>query len=856
MSTRVSRLVDALTETAWALKLDVLESLCAVVKRHDMGVKLSEEEIAAVTNPKNLRGNEANYLGSDVAGAAASGGGNAGDRPYQMVGSVAVIPIGGVIAKYSRQVNGMSQPRGTSLQYLNAAVDAALNDNEVGSIMPLIDSPGGSVTGMWPAMDSLRAAAQAKPMWAYIQDLGASAAYALASQCGKCFASSGATVGSLGVYTLMVDASRAAQDAGYEFFIVGYGANKGAGTLGTKVTEAQRAKVQEEINALGEEFLQRVPLGRKNLTLDQTRAMFDGSVWIGKAAVDKGLIDGNRTEADVLEEMNRLFKPSKGAGRVSLAIGGERTGGRAASGTGEDAGSTSGTNAGEAGQEIVMADKDKGAGAEDGVAGKITQEQAQAAADAAVKAERERTTGINKWAAKYAHVDGVTAMAATAIEGETTVAVFQEKLLEKVAASSRPLGLVGVQVGESGFERQLAHMTTSLVHRENPGLRELFATGGPVAERTANRLGHEASSGLSAAAVALAELRAAERGGCTRMRIVDVVRACVAARDPEAARAVGFDDIELFKMAMGQGSRGILAAGSHTTSDFPLLLANVANKILLARFEEQQTTWDTWCAEGTATDFKDATMLSLSDAQDLKLVLEGEFAKKVTFNERKQTIAVNTYALRFGMTYQMMRNDDLSAFTQIPALFGASAKRLPEILVYLLLESQSGTGPTMGYDSLALIHTTHANLLTGAALSYAAAQAAVTSMRKQVGFGKDKTILNINPSFVIVPPALEFTARLLFQNQYAPGTTADANLIQNLMRPVIVPRLSASATRWWVAGERGNASIEVRFLDGQRTPRIDTITNGNPLEQEFQVTLMGVGVGARNHENIASNAGA
>jgi|GEM_PF-6864943 len=842
---RASRLIDFVAETAWVMGDRALGNMLTIVQRHDSGVKLTQAEIDAVTHSAN---------------AAASTAGSAG-KPYQVVGSVAVIPVGGVIAKYASQVNGISSPRGTSVQSIKSQVQAAIDDPDVASWLLHIDSPGGSVMGMWDAMDFIRGAASQKPGWAYVSDLAASGGYAFASQMLKIYQSAGAQVGSIGVYCVVVDASRAAQNEGYEVIVIGTGGVKGAGTMGTRIGEDFKNKVQGEMNALLEEFVTRVAAGRR-MSVEQVKALATGEMWIGQAAVDKGLTDGSKPLGEVLAEMNRTYRVnaagrnpglmSNSGGGVSAAAGAVVVSGMVAGGTGQESVMENGQQ-GAGGGSATGGNGNTTPGALAAAAGGITQEQVNQAAQAAVAADRARAAGIRAWGEKYGHIAGVKEKVEAAAAGTTSLEAFEKDLTTMVLNGNKPLGIVGtIEVGTEGFKRKTVAMENMLAARACPNLRENLANGGELADRLANRLGYEAVSGLSAANVALKGFREAESSGVRGMRMSDMARACVAAIDPSAAGRIGYDDVELFRLAT---QRGALAGGAHTTSDFPTILSNVANKSLLVQFEEEPITWKEWVSKGVNNDYKPRTMVNLSDAPDLLRILEGDTAKLVSFNERGSTISVNPYGIRFAMTVQMMINDDVNAFALIPGLFGASARRLPEILVYQMLELATGTGPLMEYDSTRLITSGHRNLMSSAALGYGTLQTMITSFLTQRGYGNDTTIKPVQPAYVIVPPALQFTADLLFQNQYAPGTTSDANLVKGKMKPIVAPRLTASSTRWWGAGTKNNSSLEVSFLGGQEVPRIDIITDGDPLKQEWQVTLMGCGVGARNHENIAMNSG-
>jgi signal peptide peptidase SppA len=847
-------LLDRALDLDYTLLPGVMGNFLRILHRHDLGVRVSAEEIAAIVAARRVD------VAAEVAAVAGeAGGGGLGakaatqvtdprtGRPlYTMVGAVAVISIGGVLMKYSNQVNGSSQPRGTSVEFIRGALATARADAEVASILVVIDSPGGSVMGMATLADEIRETDQrVKPVFAYCDDLCASGGYYIASQARVVYSSASAVVGSIGVYTVLVDSSAAAHEQGLKVSIVSAGKYKGALEEGVAITEDAKGEVKQRIDAFYEEFVTRVERGRTRLTSAQVRELADGRVWVGEQAVRAGLVDAVRPLGQVLAEMNSKFKSKSAGGVLPSAAGG-----------------SSGTVAGsdQTGQEKVMKTEKTAAElaaeagkAGDPVAGTITAEQANQFRAEGAKAEAARVSGINALAAKFSHVAGVAALVtAAAADPSVTPEKFSSQLIDKVADGTKPLGVGQITVGEDGAKRRADAITLMLVDRAMGDLRGTLEVRDERANRVAGRLG------FGDAKEALKAMGDAESNGLRSVRLTKVAEMCVAAADPGfmGSGIIGPDDTRLWQRAINHP--GIMGMGSHTTSDFPSILGNVANKTMMASFEEVGVTWSTWCATGTAVDYKDAELISLSSAQDLMLILEGEAARKASFSERKASIAVKPYGRRFDMTYQMWRNDDLSAFAEIPRLMGQAARRLPDALAYQLLELDTGNGPLMAYDSVRMINSAHNNDLTGA-LSMTALEAGFAKMRLQTGFNKEKTQLSIVPRFLVVPPGLEFTAERLRIAEFVPGTGSDnvnvPNVLRNKFQVVVADRARASTTRWWLAGDKANASIEVRFLDGQQTPRLDQLYNGDPLNMGYQVTLMGVGAAARNHENIASSPG-
>ena len=85
-----------------------------------------------------------------------------------VAGTVAIIDVSGTLTKFET-----SQIRGQ--------VRAAAANDSVGGILLAIHSPGGSVAGTFDLVSDIRSASGTKPTVAFIEDLGASAAFAIAS---------------------------------------------------------------------------------------------------------------------------------------------------------------------------------------------------------------------------------------------------------------------------------------------------------------------------------------------------------------------------------------------------------------------------------------------------------------------------------------------------------------------------------------------------------------------------------------------------------------------------------------------------------------------------------------------------
>ncbi len=212
----------------------------------------------------------------------------------------ALISLSGTLMK---QVSSMSS--GTSTVFARRQVRAAMRDPEVNSILLRIDSPGGTAAGTQELADDVAAAAKEKPVYAFIEDLGASAAYWVASQAKKVFTNSTGIVGSIGTYMSVMDLSGMAAKEGIKVHVIRAGEFKGAGQPGTEITQAQLAEWQKTVDGLNDHFVRGVAQGR-GLTLEKTRALADGRVYVGKAAIEAGLVDGVQTLDATLAQLSSL----------------------------------------------------------------------------------------------------------------------------------------------------------------------------------------------------------------------------------------------------------------------------------------------------------------------------------------------------------------------------------------------------------------------------------------------------------------------------------------------------------------------------------------------------------------------
>ena len=226
-------------------------------------------------------------------------------------GGIAVVSIHDQITK------GGSSFGGTSSLFARKAIRLAESDESINGIMLHIDSPGGTAAGTQELAEAV--AQTTKPIRAHIDDLGASAAFWVASQADTVTVNEAGEVGSIGTLLVVSDSSKAAEDAGVKVHVISTGEFKGMGAPGTEVTEDMLAILQERVDDINKLFLKAVSFGRE-LSGEDLSAVSDGRVFISHKALTLGLVDGVSSFGDALNDFASTVKETESAARARARV--------------------------------------------------------------------------------------------------------------------------------------------------------------------------------------------------------------------------------------------------------------------------------------------------------------------------------------------------------------------------------------------------------------------------------------------------------------------------------------------------------------------------------------------------------
>lgn len=281
-----------------------------------------------------------------------------------------------------------------------------------------------------------------------------------------------------------------------------------------------------------------------------------------------------------------------------------------------------------------------------------------------------------------------------------------------------------------------------------------------------------------------------------------------------------------------------MQAGFSTVS-LPGIFSNVANKELLAGYEEEDTTWKEVATIKSVSDFKTVTSYRMLDDMEYEQLGPAGQIKHGSLGEESYTRQANTFAKMFVLTRTDIINDDMSALDDLRNRIGRGAgKKLNKVFWTEFLS-----------DASTFWTTARTNYITGATSNLGTDGVGlglgVTAFRKMTSPSADGTKhLNAGkgaageirngaggrPEILLVPPELESIAETLYRNtNLGAVANSSANIYANKYRPVVVWQLSDSAytnystTAWYLLNKPGYmAPISVSFLNGTESPTVES----------------------------------
>ncbi len=848
---RYRNVVAAVYGTVWALMPEKLAQICQLVDERAAGVQLTREEIR-----------------QRIGATPRPGDRLAGDR-------VAVLNLFGVIAQRMGMMEKISG--GTSTEAFGKAFDEALADETVKAIVINVDSPGGSVPGTPELADKIFAARGRKPIVAVANPLMASAAYWIASAADKIFAQPSALVGSIGALAIHVEQSQLDAKAGIKRTIIASAKFKAEANPYEPLSETAQQNWQERVSKAGANFVAAVAKHRGVSAARVESDFGQGRIFYAADALAAGLIDRIATFEQVLSEFGvgagtadnataaapetpafslerltmdkRIFERLVQLGLCAIdATQAQAEAALKAFLAGRGFVGASGVAASDV--EKILAALAPGEPA-------VPAPNAGGAAPTGQSQQQSQQPAAGGVSAAMSVEDILAAVALAPISAEAQVQLGRElvtsrtnlttaQILDRIskaaAAQNPPTGATNLEATVAEQDKFVTSARDALLCRE-------FGANLPaqIYDRQSDDLVQWTPT--------------AGRRSHALQSLPSLGRRCLAQSGVAAAAVDRLHDSEVARILVGAPLRqfGVVASSDgpayNVSGMFSNILLDAQNVILRRNYMEAKTTFQIWMRRGESIrDFKPVYKIIAGEVGDPKAIPEdGEF-EETTLTDGKESYKLTVWGQIFSVTWQTIVNDQLQAFTRIPSLQGQAMRRKQNKLAYGVLKDNaalSDAGALFNSNAVAAAGG-HNNLATGAATpTVLTLNAQYQRMAEMPGL-EAGTVLNIEPSWILAPPALRGTVLELLGSTANPasGNANTKNIWENGLSPVIDAQLGAAAggsdTAWYVAADVNDAdTVEYAYLQGLETPALEqevafqSLAIRHRIYQAFAVKALG-----------------
>jgi capsid assembly protease len=305
---KYSRIVAEFYSRIWAIREETFFAMEDLLRHQSAGMKWSPDEIheriAAANAASGYMGHdgEAHFACLDAAGLEQEIEMQArtGQRNAAPAGSVAVIPMIGMITHRMSLMSQVSGGGGGSTEALTAQFRQALGDTNCKAIVFDVDSPGGSVEGVIELASEIYGARKTKPIVAVVNSMAASAAYWLASAAGEVVCTPSGQCGSIGVFAKLPDISEALKSEGITVNLIKAGKYKAEGDPSQPLSDEARAFWQSQVDSMYSSFVKAVAQQRGTSQTAVRDGYGEGRCLLATDALKAGLADRTGTLDDVL----------------------------------------------------------------------------------------------------------------------------------------------------------------------------------------------------------------------------------------------------------------------------------------------------------------------------------------------------------------------------------------------------------------------------------------------------------------------------------------------------------------------------------------------------------------------------
>ena len=288
---KFARVSGRLFNSPLMLRPEKAEMLCAALVDR-LGIQKLDTIDGTTLAAAQLRQKASDWMDEEPASPAR--------RQYVIEQRVARISIDGTLV---HKLGGVSPYSGlVGYDCLDKVIADAQSNKEVGAILLDIDSPGGEVAGCFEFARKLRkmgASGGGKPIIAFANEMACSSAYAIASSCDAVMTTQTGQVGSIGVWTMLVDMTKGLTKNGISATMIRAGQRKARGGLYEVADEATFNKLQGWVDETWDIFCGHVAETRP-ISVSAVKAL-EGDWFTGNDALGLGLVDAVDTPEAIFD---------------------------------------------------------------------------------------------------------------------------------------------------------------------------------------------------------------------------------------------------------------------------------------------------------------------------------------------------------------------------------------------------------------------------------------------------------------------------------------------------------------------------------------------------------------------------
>jgi len=273
-----------------------------------------------------------------------------------------------------------------------------------------------------------------------------------------------------------------------------------------------------------------------------------------------------------------------------------------------------------------------------------------------------------------------------------------------------------------------------------------------------------------------------------------------------------------------------------TTSDFPNLFGVAIDRQVLAMYRAAEADWRSYFKMGTLPNFNTHRRHKVQGNDNYlpEVVEKGEYLTS-PMSDAYYSIALKKYGRQFDISFEALINDSMGAFSDIPTRFANAVINSHSRSATMTFSS--ATGPNANLFGAPIADVDGQNVTNQGVLGLTIGNLETTLELMAAQTDVNGTPIRVRGAHLVVPPALEFTARQILSSANKmwvesaggaatpyPTTNVVAQYGLQLHVDPWLPSVDTGGdvnTTWYVFGDPSmGAAMEFSFLAGYEDPEI------------------------------------